>query len=497
MDSGQGWFSTGPFAARKTIENGAGLTPVSPLRIMAELEFHGAAQEVTGSMHVLHLEEGPVAMDCGLFQGKRRESRDRNLVFPLDPKRLHSVLLSHAHMDHSGNIPGLVHRGFGGKVFATPATVDLCNVMLADSAKIQEEDAKYWNKKRAAGPEDFIEPLYTLEDAAATRPHFVGVPYDTPVEFAPGCRATYIDAGHILGSACILVEIDQPRPLRLLYTGDLGRFDMPILRDPAVPLPPVDYLITESTYADRRHPEPTDLEEQLVWIINQTRSAGGKIIIPSFSVGRTQTILYYLNRAITAGLLEPLPIFVDSPLSTNATDIFKKHPECYDAQATELSSHNGGLFDNDAIHYVTDVGESKQLNDRKDSCVIISSSGMCEAGRILHHLKNNVENEANTVIIVGFQAQHTLGRRIVERREEIKIYGRLYKLLCRVEVLNGFSAHADADDFVRCLAPLAPHLKAAFVVHGEGTQPLALQKILQAAGCPRVEIPAPGDRFEL
>jgi metallo-beta-lactamase family protein len=463
---------------------------------MPELEFHGAAGEVTGSMHLLHLDDGPVLLDAGLFQGRRGETRLKNQSFPVRPDSVRAMLLSHAHIDHSGNIPGLTRGGLQAPIYATTATCDLCDVMLADSAKIQEEDARFWNEKRAKTPQDMIRPLYTMDDAAGARKLFRPVEYDQPVSFAPGCTAWFLEAGHILGSACVLVEIGGGKTIRLLYTGDLGRFNMPILRDPACPLPKVDYLITECTYANRRHHEPDDLKEQLVRVISETRSAGGKVIIPSFSVGRTQCVVYYLTQAIDEGRLAPIPIFVDSPLSAGATEVFKRHPECYDDEARAMYRRDeGDIFGHGRVTYVTNVEDSKRLHERRESCVIISASGMCEAGRILHHLKNNVENEANTVIIVGFQAQHTLGRRIVERREEIKILGRMYKLLCRVEVMNGFSAHADADDFARCLGPLAPDLKGAFVVHGEGPQPLAMRGILESAGCRNVHIPAPGDRF--
>jgi len=464
---------------------------------MAELEFFGAAQTVTGSLHVLHLEEGIFALDCGLFQGRRRQAMEKNRSFPFSPRKLRRLLLSHAHIDHSGNIPNLVHRGFGGDILATPATCDLCDIMLADSAHIQEEDARFWNEKRASGPKEYIKPLYTVADAKATQKHFRPVKYNEPTEFADGCRVTFLEAGHILGSACLLLELGGPSPLRVLFTGDLGRFDLPILRDPTNPLPKADYLITECTYADRRHDNPTDMKDKLVRIIQQTREAGGKVIIPAFSVGRTQTIAYYLHQAVSDGQLERLPIFVDSPLSTRTTEVFKKHPECYDEEARDFWQAQGDIFGSSLVQYITEVSDSKQLNTIGEPCVIIASAGMCEAGRILHHLKNNVENEANTVAIVGFMAQHTLGRRIVERREEIKIFGRMYKLLCRVEVLNGFSAHADIADFTRLFEPIAGDLKAAFVVHGEGTQPEGMRKILTAAGCQEVHAPAQGEKFEL
>ncbi|HUU58904.1 MAG TPA: MBL fold metallo-hydrolase [Phycisphaerae bacterium] len=464
---------------------------------MAELEFFGAARHVTGSMHLLHLNGGTFALDSGLIQGHRVKARELNESCPISPKKLNGILLSHAHIDHSGKIPQLVKKGFRGPIFTTAATTDLCRIMLADSAHIQEEDARYWNEKRAESEAERIAPLYTAEDARAAEEHFRGVMYDQPVPFAKGGTARFIEAGHILGSACVLVELNGRSPLRVLYTGDLGRFRMPILRDPTNPLPEADYLITESTYANRRHDNPTTMEESLVQIIDETRAKGGKVVIPAFSVGRTQNLVYYLTQAITEKRLDPLPIYVDSPLSVNATAVFRKHPECYDKEAADFWYERGDVFGRGLITYITDVSQSKALHDRHEPCVIISASGMCEAGRILHHLKNNIEDERNTVVIVGFQAQHTLGRRLVERRDEIRIFGRMYKLLARVKILNGFSAHADVDDFARLLGPIAPNLKAAFVVHGEDGQLQAMKELLSRAGCRRVEVPAPGDRFSL
>jgi len=465
---------------------------------MAELQFHGAAQEVTGSMHLLYTPAGPFALDCGLFQGRRQWAREANCSFPIPPKKIAGILLSHAHIDHSGKIPQLVRYGFTGNIHATEATVDLCDVMLADAAHIQEEDARYWNEKRAKNKDDRIDPLYTAEDAAKARNRFVGVKYNRPVEFAKGCTATWIEAGHILGSACVLVEIGGGRrPIRLLYTGDLGRFNMPILRDPANPLPKVDYLITESTYAGRHHGEIAANKGELIQIIKETHARGGKVIIPAFSVGRTQLLVYWLTRAICDGELEQLPIYVDSPLSTNVTAVFKKHPECYDQSTTEFWHEIGDVFGRGLVRYVTEVAESKALNTYQKPCVILSASGMCEAGRILHHLKNNIADPRNTVIVVGYMARHTLGRRIVEKVSPLKIFGREYDLKARVEVLNGFSAHADHDEFARLLVPLAKDLKAAFVVHGENSQLEAMKDMLHDAGCPRVEIPKLGDRFKL
>ena len=464
---------------------------------MVELEFHGAAQTVTGSMHVLHLDDGPIALDCGLFQGRRSEAFDRNRSFPVPPKQMRAVLLSHAHIDHSGKLPRLFRHHFGGRIYATSATCDLCGVMLADSAHIQEEDARYWNRKRATCEAEHIKPLYTARDVTRTVKHLHGVPYNRPVPIAEGCTVTYLEAGHILGSACILVEIERSRKIRLLYTGDLGRFSMPILRDPANPLPEVDYLITECTYANRRHTDGSAMKESLVRIINETRALGGKVIIPAFSLGRTQHLVYCLSQAVAEGMLDPLPVYVDSPLSVNVTEVFKRHPECYDAETRDFWHAEGDAFGRGLITYITDVNQSKALNDRRDPCVIIASSGMCEAGRILHHLKNNVEKDKNTVVIVGYQAQHTLGRRIVERNERIRIFGREYDLLARVKTLNGFSAHADVDDFIRLLGPIAGGLKCAFAVHGETAQLAAMEDILTSAGCPAVVVPEPGHKVEL
>lgn len=448
-------------------------------------------------MHLLHLPGGPIALDCGLFQGRREWSRRMNLSFPIRPGDLKAVLLTHAHIDHSGKIPQLFRDSFDGPIYATSATCDLCNVMLADSAHIHEEDARYWNAKRATSQADRIEPLYTLDDARRAARNFHPVWYNRPVPFADGCTATYIEAGHILGSACILVEITQSATVRLLFTGDLGRSKMPILRDPANPLPEVDYLITESTYANRTHSDAPSMKQSLVRIINETSKAGGKVIIPAFSLGRTQHLIYCLSHALGDGSLKRLPIYVDSPLSVNVTGVFKKHPECYDKAAEDFWLEQGDVFGRGYIRYITDVEESKGLHKKKGPMIIISASGMCEVGRILHHLKNNITDERNTVIIVGYQAKHTLGRRIVERSEQIRIFGTMYKLLARVEVLNGFSAHADMEDFAQLLGPIAPKLKGAFVVHGETAQLTAMSAILSNAGCRNVQTPAPGEKFSL
>ena len=467
---------------------------------MSELEFQGAARRTTGSLHLFRHKDATLSMDCGLFQGRRSESRELNRTLPVRPRELDKVILSHAHIDHSGRLPVLAKQGYQGPIYATPPTVGLCSVMLPDSGHIQEEDARFWNEKRAESPADEIEPIYTVDDAMATLPLFKSIAYDTPFEVCEGCTATFLEAGHMLGSAMVLLEVDKMiGSTRILYTGDMGRFRVPILKDPTCPLPEVDYLITECTYADRRHDNPTDMKEKLCAIVKETAALGGKVIIPAFSVGRTQTVIYYLLQLFHEGRLEKLPVYVDSPLSARATDIYSRHPECYDREAIEEWGEDGGdLFGRSGeVRYITDVNDSKALNERSEPCIIVAASGMCEAGRIKHHLKNNIENDKNTVVVVGFMAQHTLGRRIVERREELKIYGRIYPLLARVEVLNGFSAHADVDEFRKLYEPLAPKLKKAFVVHGEETQPAAMAAMLAELGAKDVAIPAQGEKFDV
>jgi metallo-beta-lactamase family protein len=464
---------------------------------MAELEFHGAAQTVTGSMHLLHLGQETITLDAGFLQGHRNEARRWNQTFPLPPDRLRAVVLSHAHIDHSGNLPGLVRQGFRGRIHATAATADLCGVMLADSAHIQEEDALFWNQKRAARPEDRIEPLYTAADAAAAQPLFAGADYGRPVPVTDGCTATFLEAGHMLGSAMVLLEIAGPPPVRLLYTGDLGRTGQPILRDPAAPLPEADYVITECTYANRRHDDTAQMKDRLVDLINKTRAAGGKTIIPAFSVGRTQVLTYYLQQAAHEGTLRRLPIFVDSPLSARATEVFRRHPECYDTEARAFWHEEGDVFGGGLVRYITQAEESKRLNASGEPSVIIASSGMCESGRILHHLKHNVEDPRNTVVLVGYQAEGTLGRRIAEGERTLRIFGRDYVRRCHVQMLEGFSAHADSADLARLVGPAAKKARAAFIVHGEAEQREAMQKILTTAGCRTIHTPAPGKKFAL
>jgi len=465
-----------------------------------KIQFLGAARTVTGSMHLLTVNGSKILLDCGLFQGRRKESFERNRNLPVKAGSIDTMVLSHAHIDHSGNIPSLVKNGFKGNIFATPATRDLCSAMLRDSGHIQEYDAYYVNKKRARQGLPLVEPLYTIEDAAASLGNFVSVGYERSLVIAAGVTLTFYDAGHILGSAIPVLDIEEGgKKRRLVFTGDLGRKGMPILRDPA-PVHDADFYITESTYGDRLHDPIRTTDQQLREVIVDTYEQGGKVIVPAFSVGRTQELVYALNRLTEARKLPNIPIFVDSPLSVNVTEIFRLHPECYDEELHEFA--NAGKrrdpFGFHRLTYVRAVERSKELNFLREPAIIISASGMCEAGRILHHLKNNVEDPRNTVLIVGWQAPHTLGRRLVERRPVVKIFGQEYSLNARVETINGFSAHADRDgllDYARSVGVAG--IKAAYVVHGEEAASLALADGLRSLGVGKVTVPQPGEEFEL
>jgi metallo-beta-lactamase family protein len=370
-----------------------------------EIQFLGAAQTVTGSQHLISVNGSRILLECGLFQGKRRQSFERNRNLPFDAASVDALILSHAHIDHSGNIPNLVRSGFRGSIYCTFATRDLCSAMLRDSAYIQEQDAAYVNKKRARKGQPPVEPIYTHADAIASLEHFVSVGYDRPVLVASGVRCTFLEAGHILGSAVVLLEVEEgPRQTRLLFSGDLGR-PMPILRDPA-PAPPADALIIESTYGDRVHPPHEEAEQRLFELIGSTCTQGGKVVIPAFTVGRTQEIVYSLHRLASAHRLPDVPIYVDSPLAVNVTEVFRLHPECYDEELREFMAQDRhpDPFGFDRLRYIRNVEDSKALNVLEGPAVIISASGMCEAGRILHHLKHNIGDPRNAVLIVSWQA---------------------------------------------------------------------------------------------
>ena len=465
-----------------------------------KLRFMGAVRTVTGSMHMLTVNGSNILLDCGLFQGRRQEAFERNRNLPFEARDVDALILSHAHIDHSGNIPSLVKSGFRGDIYATFATRDLCAAMLPDSAHIQEQDVAYVNKKRGRKGLPPVEALYSKEDANESLKYFVGAGYDRTFDVVPGVKATFRDAGHILGSAITVLDIEENgQQCRLAFSGDLGRKNVPILRDPS-PIHDVDYLTIESTYGNRQHETPDGAQAALRCVVTETYRRGGKVIIPAFSVGRTQEIVYTLHRLTEARKIPNLPIFVDSPLSVNVTEVFRLHPECYDEETARfiLSDRHPDPFGFKRLRYIRDVEASKELHFLREPAVIISASGMCEAGRILHHLKNNIEDNRNTVLIVGWQAPNTLGRKLVERWEKVRIFGEEYQLRAEVEVINGYSAHADRGELLDYVRPLnSGRLKQVFVVHGEEEASLALADGLRELGVPDAVVPEPMEEVVL
>lgn len=465
---------------------------------MAELLFHGAAGEVTGSLHLLRFDGRWVALDCGMFQGRRAESEEKNRRWPLPPSEISAVILSHAHIDHSGRLPLLVKDGFEGSIYCTPATRDLCALMLPDSAHVQEEDVYYVNKRRQRKGLGPIEPLYGYEEAVAAVHQMQTVGMDRWFPAGSGLLVRFIEAGHMLGAAGVQIEFAKRngRTGSLYYTGDLGRPNKPILRDPA-PLPPSDVLICESTYGARLAGSVDDARDEFIRIVRRTWDRGGKVIIPAFSVGRTQTVVYFLHEAMVAGELSRRPVYVDSPLSANATDVFRMHPECYDAEARALQRVTGDILGTGCCTYIRDVEESKALHGRKEPCIIISASGMCEAGRIRHHIKNNIGEPRNTLLFVGYQARNTLGRKLADGAKKITLFHEEYNVRAEVAQIHGFSGHADQGELLEKLTPLAGDARQVFLVHGEEEQSGALADKLRETGFDDVRVPQMGDRVEV
>ncbi len=464
-----------------------------------QLTFLGAARTVTGSMHLLNVRGKRVLIECGLFQGRREECYKRNTNFPFDPASLDAVVLTHAHIDHSGNIPGLVKRGYRGPVYATPPTVDLCAIMLKDSAHIQESDIEWVNRIRKKQGLPPAVPLYSADDARRAAELFVGVDYNRTVTIAPGVECRFLEGGHILGSAGIHFEIEEPSGKTLLtYAGDIGRVNMPVINDPNLPRDQ-DVLIMESTYGNRHHDEILDREEQLAEIIRTTAATAGKVIIPAFAVGRTQELVYILHKLYNQNRIPDIPLFVDSPLALAATTVFRDHPECFDRETLRVFAESGeDPFEFSRLKYVREVAESKALNGLAYPHVIISASGMAEGGRVVHHLRNGISDRRTTVLFVGHAVKHTLARRLLEGNRKVRIFGEEHRVNARILSMDTFSAHADRRDLLDYVKYCPPsRLKHIFLVHGEPDQALPLKDALRSKGYPDVHYPEAGGVYEL
>jgi len=467
--------------------------------MQAELFSFGGAQEVTGSKHFLEFNGQQIMIDCGAFQGKRKEADEKNRNWPFDARKITSTILTHAHFDHCGLIPVLTQKGFTGNIYTTPASRDLASLIMMDSAHIQAKDIEYLKKKAAKRGETFeAEPLYTEQDVVNALDYFVTISYHRPFFIGDGIKATFYDAGHILGSAMTVVELSRNgQRMRIGFSGDLGRKNLPILRDPET-IPDVDYLVMESTYGHRLHDPIDHAVDELADVVNRTVKRGGKIIIPAFAVERTQELVYFLHLLRNRNAIPKIPIFVDSPMATNATAIFRVHQECYDEETRhEFLDNHENPFGFGELRYITNVEESKRLNELKEPAIIISSSGMCEAGRILHHLAHNIENPNNTIMIVGFMAQNTLGRRIKEEQPVVKILGDTYRLRAEVVTMNAFSAHADYKEILDYVTQLDyKRLKRIFLVHGEPDAQANLKKLLEEQNY-KTTIVKYGERYTL
>lgn len=430
-----------------------------------EITFAGAAREVTGSCHLVRVADKRIALDCGMFQGHRSDADRKNRELPGPIDGISAIVLSHAHIDHAGRIPFLVRSGFEGPIYCTPATRDLCAYMLMDSAVIQERDAEHLARRGKT----FIEPLYGTKDVARAMKLMVGVPYGREFSVTPNARAAFADAGHILGSASVVLDCREDGvKRRLLFSGDIGRWGLPIIRDPVMPAG-ANTVIMESTYGNRTHAPPEDARGRLAAIITETSARGGHVMIPAFAVGRTQELLYDLHGLYNEGRIPRIPIFIDSPLASDVTAVFEMHPDCFDT-GEELVRKVEQLFRFELVRYTRAVEESKALNSMRTPFVVIAASGMAESGRIVHHLLHGASDPRNTILIVGFQAEHTLGRRIVERRERIRVFGEEIPLRATVEVLNGYSAHGDRNELLRWIEGVrakSPGMGSVHLVHGE------------------------------
>lgn len=461
-----------------------------------KIQFIGAARTVTGSQHLLTIHDKKILLECGLFQGRRKDTYEKNKNFSFDPKEIDALILSHAHIDHSGNIPHLVKDGFRGPIYSTSATKDLCEIMLKDSAYLQQRDIEWLNKKNKKHIPD--ESLYSIEDVDAAIQYFVPVNYNTATEIFPGVTAYFQDAGHILGSAGIFLEIEEEngKKINFGFSGDIGRYDTPIIKDPDY-FRDLDLLIMESTYGNRLHTKKDEVEEEVAKVVRQVFDRKGKIIIPAFAVGRTQLLVYVFHKLFDQKRIPEIPIYVDSPLAVNATKVFKDHPECFDRETSRIFLESGNdPFGFGRLKYISTVDQSKELNDINDPIIIISASGMAEGGRILHHLANNIGNPKNLVLFVGYAAEQTLARKIMDGIKQVNILGEEYSVNCQIKIMDYFSGHADQNELLDYLS-LNPQkrLKNIFLVHGEEDQALPLKEKILQKGYKNADYPMSGEKF--
>lgn len=461
-----------------------------------KIQFIGAARTVTGSQHLLTIHDKKILLECGLFQGRRKDTYEKNKSFMFEPSEIDALILSHAHIDHSGNIPHLVKDGFRGPIYSTSATKDLCEIMLKDSAYLQQRDIEWLNKKNKKHLPD--ETLYSIEDVDAAIQYFVPVNYNTATEIFPGVTAYFQDAGHILGSAGIFLEIEEEngKKINFGFSGDIGRYDTPIIKDPDY-FRDLDLLIMESTYGNRLHTKKDEVEEEVAKVVRQVFDRKGKIIIPAFAVGRTQLLVYVFHKLFDQKRIPEIPIYVDSPLAVNATKVFKDHPECFDRETSRIFLESGNdPFGFGRLKYISTVDQSKELNDINDPIIIISASGMAEGGRILHHLANNIGNPKNLVLFVGYAAEQTLARKIMDGIKQVNILGEEYSVNCQIKIMDYFSGHADQNELLDYLS-LNPQkrLKNIFLVHGEEDQALPLKEKILQKGYKNADYPMSGEKF--
>lgn len=463
-----------------------------------KIEFFGAARTVTGSKHLITLEDGKkILLDCGMFQGMGKETDPLNRHFGFEPSEISAIVLSHAHIDHSGLIPRLVNEGFKGKIYCTEATYDLCEIMLHDSARIQEADTVYLNKKRVAKGLPRLKPLYSEKDVDACLKHFEKRPFAQEFRIFTDVHCTFTDNGHILGSAAVLLRvIEENKETKIAFTGDIGRYGSPLMNDPK-PFPQADILLCESTYGDRLHEKPEDSTQELLEIVLETCVQNkGRLIIPAFSLGRTQELVYTLNNLSLSGKLPPIKIYVDSPLSYSATNIVRKHIECLNEHVRETAKTDPDPFGFEQLIYITDKKDSQALNEHDEPCVIISASGMAEAGRIRHHIRHSIAHAKNTILLVGYAEPHSLGGQLRAGRTEVKIFGELFPVRAKVKIIESYSAHGDYNDMLKYLSCQdASQIKHVFLVHGEYEPQKEWKKKLHEAGYRNIDIPEKNDHF--